>query len=220
MSFRKLLFAAAAGFILLFNSHSARANLIVNGSFEQGNDPGPFTTLTAVNTDIAGWTVTGGSIDYIGSYWQAADGQRSIDLDGYFATGTIASQSFATVVGQTYLVTFDLAGNTDGGPTTKTIGVTIGSSGLLTYEFDTTGYSHSNMGWKTISFSYTATETSTTISFQSLNPAGNAYGPALDDVSVTPIPEPATWAMMILGFLGIGLMAYRLNRTGVSLRVA
>ena len=26
---------------------------------------------------------------------------------------------------------------------------------------------------------------------------------------VAPVPEPSTWAMMILGFLGLGFMAYR-----------
>jgi hypothetical protein len=25
---------------------------------------------------------------------------------------------------------------------------------------------------------------------------------------VTPIPEPSTWAMMLLGFVGLGFMAY------------
>ena len=29
-----------------------------------------------------GWTVTRGSVDYIGPYWQHADGRRSIDLNG------------------------------------------------------------------------------------------------------------------------------------------
>jgi light-regulated signal transduction histidine kinase (bacteriophytochrome) len=37
---------------------------------------------------------------------------------------------------------------------------------------------------------------------------------ALDDVrfgnaSVSAVPEPSTWAMMILGFAGLGFMAYR-----------
>ena len=27
--------------------------------------------------------------------------------------------------------------------------------------------------------------------------------------AVTPVPEPSTWAMMIIGFLGLGFMAYR-----------
>jgi hypothetical protein len=32
------------------------------------------------------------------------------------------------------------------------------------------------------------------------------------DVVVTPVPEATTWAMMILGFFGVGFMAYRRKR--------
>jgi hypothetical protein len=35
----------------------------------------------------------------------------------------------------------------------------------------------------------------------------------------SPVPEPATWAMMILGFAGVGFMAYR-RRNSTALRVA
>jgi PEP-CTERM motif len=28
-------------------------------------------------------------------------------------------------------------------------------------------------------------------------------------VNISPVPEPSTWAMMILGFAGVGFMAYR-----------
>jgi hypothetical protein len=34
------------------------------------------------------------------------------------------------------------------------------------------------------------------------------------------VPEPSTWAMMILGFAGIGFMAYRRKNNGLALRVA
>lgn len=33
------------------------------------------------------------------------------------------------------------------------------------------------------------------------------------------VPEPSTWAMMILGFLGIGFVAYR-RKSGMALRIA
>jgi choice-of-anchor C domain-containing protein len=214
MKLLSFIFAAATTAGLLFNVHSAQANLVINGSFELGVDPGGFTTLNAIDSgSISGWAVTSGSIDYIGSYWQASQGSRSIDLNG-ITQGTIAQQTLATVAGQQYLISFDLAGNPDQGPTVKTIGVSIGSSGLQIFTFDTTGKSHGNMGWITESFLYTASGTST-ITFQSLTvgPTGNetfaAYGPALDNVSVTAIPEASTWAMMIVGFAGAGFLAYR-----------
>jgi hypothetical protein len=34
-----------------------------------------------------------------------------------------------------------------------------------------------------------------------------------DNVTVAAVPEPSTWAMMILGFLGVGFMAYRRKST-------
>lgn len=36
----------------------------------------------------------------------------------------------------------------------------------------------------------------------------------------TAIPEPSTWAMMILGFMGLGFMAYRRKENGAALFVA
>jgi hypothetical protein len=34
------------------------------------------------------------------------------------------------------------------------------------------------------------------------------------------VPEPSTWAMMILGFFGVGFMAYRRKQNGAAFRVA
>jgi hypothetical protein len=35
----------------------------------------------------------------------------------------------------------------------------------------------------------------------------------------TAVPEPSTWAMMILGFCGVGFMAYRRKQNGPALRL-
>jgi hypothetical protein len=40
-------------------------------------------------------------------------------------------------------------------------------------------------------------------------------------VDVAPaVPEPSTWAMIILGFVGVGFMAYRRKQNGPALRLA
>ena len=38
--------------------------------------------------------------------------------------------------------------------------------------------------------------------------------------TISAVPEPSTWAMMILGFVGIGFMAYRRKQNGTQLRLA
>jgi hypothetical protein len=46
-----------------------------------------------------------------------------------------------------------------------------------------------------------------TLTFQSEDiPATNPWGPVVSDVSVAAVPEPATWAMMLVGFFGVGFM--------------
>ncbi|WP_409334389.1 choice-of-anchor K domain-containing protein [Bradyrhizobium sp. AUGA SZCCT0283] len=40
------------------------------------------------------------------------------------------------------------------------------------------------------------------------------------DIHAPPVPEPSTWAMMILGFGGVGFMAYRRKRGGNALTAA
>ena len=36
---------------------------------------------------------------------------------------------------------------------------------------------------------------------------------------LTAVPEPSTWAMMILGFAGVGFMAYRRKNQGLAFRI-
>lgn len=41
----------------------------------------------------------------------------------------------------------------------------------------------------------------------------------LDETINTAVPEPTTWAMMILGFAGVGFLAYRRRSDGATLRI-
>ena len=93
---------------------------ISNGSFESGQyGGGGFQELSTGSTTITGWTVTAGNVDWVdGSYWGAADGSKSVDLDGS-AAGAV-SQTLATTIGDTYVVEFSLAGNPEGNPAVKT----------------------------------------------------------------------------------------------------
>lgn len=211
---RKLLAAAAAMAMLPTSAHAAE---IINGSFELGGVTNPYGTVTGGNSStITGWTVLGNSVDFIGNYWPAADGANSIDLNGA-GQGGIA-QTFNTVADQAYAITFFLAGNPDNGPTIKTISVTTNDANEKVFNFDTTGFSKSNMGWKQFTYNFVGDGTPTTLAFNSNNPG--AWGAVLDNVSISAVPEPATWAMMLLGFGLIGGAMRRRIGVGFGKRTA
>jgi choice-of-anchor C domain-containing protein len=176
---------------------------VTNGSFEDGTfDAQPFDTLIAGSTAITGWTVDSGSIDWIGTYWPASNGVRSIDLNGT-DSGAI-SQTLTTTIGNTYFVTFDLSGNPEGPPDAKTL--TVGATGATpaSYTYDTAlaGNTVADMKWAPQTYSFLATSSSTMLSFTSTT-IGGAYGPALDNVNVTEnVPtvndcKNGGWATMI-----------------------
>jgi hypothetical protein len=59
-------------------------------------------------------------------------------------------------------------------------------------------------GWTQYSFLETAASTSTLLDFGLRQDSGCS---GLDDISVTAaVPEPSTWAMLLLGFAGIAVL--------------
>jgi len=163
----------------------ASVSSFTNGSFEQGPViPGiGWLQLPGGSILITGWTVLGTSIDIIGSGVSASDGTRTVDLDGGNSIGGGIQQSFTTVPGQTYLVTFDLAGNTGGLPQIKQVSVAIDSF-VQPYTFDISGQTATTLKWQPKSFSFTASTTNSTLSFTSLTAGPGIYGPLIDHVQV------------------------------------
>jgi choice-of-anchor C domain-containing protein len=187
-------------------------NLVQNPGFEDPEAADPFTANMA--TGLTDWTIESGNIDLIGTLWTPYELAQSIDLSG--CERATIKQSIVTVPGKEYKVSFALAGNTYDAPATKTVEVFWDGGSRGTFDFDTTGLSNSDMGWKIIEIpNLKATTTSTEIKFRDVTPVGDypsvCVGVALDNIVAeeqsnnVPVPEFPTMALpvaLIVGLLG------------------
>lgn len=184
---------ATATLALAASPAMAATGPFANGNFTQTTfqfdaSTTEWVTLYAGGTQqLSDWTVTSGSVDLIGNYWQAPPGGgNSLDMDGN--TQGAISQTFSTNPGTEYFVQFQLSGNPDAGTGTKTLQVQASGTAAQSYNFTvTSSISHSNMGWQTEGYTFLASSgtSSTTLNFASQTPG--AWGPVLGYVTVTPI---------------------------------
>lgn len=144
---------------------------------------GSFSEPSAGQT-IGPWTVTPNNVDLNGrGFYQAADGVQSVDLSGNSPGGVARSfDTFAFPLPlYTYVITYCLAGNPDGGPPVKTGQILVNGTPVQNFSFDTSGKSRSNMGYLPQSVKFTSTGHSAKVEFRSTTTT--VYGPVIDKVA-------------------------------------
>ncbi|HVZ45070.1 MAG TPA: VCBS domain-containing protein [Ramlibacter sp.] len=151
------------------------ANFLLNGSFETqnaGQGPGVAPTY---------WSIFGGTGAYDNSA-RSSDGSKLAVFHGWgTGNGGALSQTITTVVGQTYVLVFDMAEHlTNTNANTAMLEVKVTSGGTTVVDStvtDTTAVvtSSTGQGYQTYTVTFTATSTSTTIQFvdSSILPNGN-----------------------------------------------
>ncbi len=166
---------------------SASVNLVTNGGFETGN--------------FSDWTQFGNTGYTNVRYDSAFQGFYGASFGAVGSLGGI-SQSFATIAGKGYAVSFDLSNG--GFPQNPFVQneykVEFGST-VLAHEFNQSPY-----GYQHFSYITTAASSSTTLALSFRQDPSYYY---LDGVSVNPVPEPEEWAMMAIS---IPLVGWQIRR--------
>ena len=160
---------------------TASADILNNGSFELPNIGSNFyqTFNGGDSVGIPGWTVTGSSVDvvsYLGnSNYPAADGNQSIDLAGTPSGPGGVEQTFTTIAGWTYKISFWVSSN--GGPYSQQLQVYWNDalhSSLPVATLDTPALGT----WTQEQLTLQATSNSSTIEFYTTNATSGGFVPA------------------------------------------
>lgn len=208
-----LAFALAATFFATSAQATPASNLLTNGSFETPAQAAPGNYFfDSGSTDITGWTVVGGQTQ-LSYHPTCTNGNQCIDLTGIYGYDKgLRSDAVATVIGATYLLTFDL-GNVDQvgfGSSTVSVSINNGAATLLTNVINS---DPSGFEWESKSFSWAADATSAQITILGAanGSLSNDAGILLDNVAFTaaPVPEPETYAMLLAGLGLVGFAARR-----------
>ena len=201
---------------------AAAANLVSNGSFE---NPGFTHTGSTDNfrylsdggdTSITDWIITRLQTAGEKVYWFHSS--RSPTFDGEYAlalTDGGKASAFVTVqAGQSYELTFlsyrDLSPPVSNFALTVSVGTF--SATLLPSDAIDTGISVGNQNW--LRYQLVVNPSSSgTIPISILNiPDGITTfdgGVAIDAVSLSPVPEPATWLLLIAGIAAVRMVIRR-----------
>jgi hypothetical protein len=170
----------------LFAAGVQAAELVVNGGFETGD----FTAWTTSDSFSTFYGVDGAGPHHgnFSAYFGALDPSDSI------------AQVLATTAGTHYTVSFWLDSEFTSGDAAGFVG-TFGATTFISLSD-----ADADFTFKPFSFDVVASGPYTQLTFAAYN-ANFFY--TLDDVSVTAVPENATYALMALGLAAVGAAARR-----------
>ena len=196
--------ATAFVMALMLGGGSARADLIINGSFENPSVGGGYTVFT--NGGVPGWTSNNNELEIdTTSILGLANyaGTQSAELNGN-TYDTISQTVTGLVIGQRYLLSWGYAGRNGAGAQRVNVlfnGAQVAQNNAV-----------DGTPWTTTSIIVQATAASQVLSFAAVNVGGNSNaGNELDGVTLNAyVPEPRSIAIFAVALLG--MVAWRKTR--------
>lgn len=240
-----LLCSAVVPLVGLHSERAAAVGLIQNGNFFLNGGSGQLTVNTTLTGWIGGGkegnfgsqttppvfvfnagatSATGdgfmGNVSFYGSP-QATAPDNGIfvvaDGDPDWA-GSLHQTVAGLTIGNTYALTFNWAGVQQAGftgPTTESWRVAFGSSTQSTTPVNTPSQGFS--GWQAATMNFLANSTSELLDFTAIGtPSGDPPWLLLNDVQLSPVPEPSALLMTSVG--GALLVGWRLRRRSRAAR--
>jgi hypothetical protein len=211
--------AAALGALgaLALSAGAAHANLLTNGGFEADNGgcatPPGWTQIGHPDCSFT-YALIQGSFPAFGTH----EGLRLYSIggpgnNGFANLGDGLSQSFATLVGASYRVSYGYNSENVNGAPTSTLRVQAGSA-FNDHVLAPSGNGTFARPWNTATLDFVANSATTTLSLFLAASSGGVIGnndPLLDGISVvmTAVPEPAPAALWLAGSVGLWLSAGR-----------
>ena len=209
--------------LVLVSQPALSATYVVNGDFSDStgfvaNDPSGGMMLHAGSTAIPGWTVTGGSVLWIGPDGLAESSPlRGIGLVNAVLLRDEADSILQLIDDLPELLSFEAAGtvqSTDRDRVRDALDVLVGGTEA---SIPTRSGSTAPVRW---SVSFSARGGRVPLLLSGITDPTNSYV-VVDDVSVAPpgaavLPEPGSWALMLIGFGAIGAAMRSRREVAVS----
>ena len=231
---KKFIAAAAVALVMSVGASAQAGEFVTNGNFTNlTNGIGQL----GFNTNAVGWSSAApdGSYNFVFdngnssplsqfgplSLWTQANGGANgwdgdspgpgnfVAIDGAFHSGPLTQTINGLTIGQSYHLSFNYAFAQQfafDGATTQNLSVSFG--GFSATSPDLVLPNHAFSGWGVANFDIIATATSQVLSFSSLASPQLPPFALVSSVSLTGgVPEPGTWAIMLLGFASLGVAA-------------
>lgn len=218
---KSVLILAAAASVSAATSAQAATNLLNNPGFESGValPMGEVNLAANDTTSITGWKVLGAGVHYVNnSIWDAAAGSRSVELLGN--NGGVGQRVYGFTAGKTYVLKFNVSAdpaNIASGPVDLgyTVSITGGVAENPFYTFVPGTNTATNMMYSLQQYIFVASNSFQDLQFRARG-RSSGFGPVIDSVSISVIPEASTWAMLVVGFGLVGVASRRRKQAAVA----